>query len=231
MRFSVVFAAASVALLAQTPPPTGSVSGRILDADSGAGIPDFPVGQNVRTDARGYYKITGLKPGRFEIQLSGWPEFNTTLVNVIAGQEVTGVDIPVRLDGEISGRVVDQNKDPISGVPVLAIGREYYAGALRYFTENGSTTNDRGEFVIRRVRAGRSLLLLMEKPKVYEQAISDAPADLAMRRPAYRATYYPNADSIEWRYGADAALRRTSHGNGHTGAALARLLRRWNADA
>jgi hypothetical protein len=77
------------------------------------------------------------------------------------------------------------------------IGREYYAGAVRYFAENGSTTNDRGEFVIRSVRAGRAVLLLMEKPKEYEQAVSEAPAELAMRLPAYRATYYPSAGSID----------------------------------
>jgi hypothetical protein len=200
MRFAMVLTAATIALIAQTPQSTGSVSGRVIDADSGAGIPDFPVEQKVRTDAQGYFKITGIKPGRFEIRLFGdrvWPELSSTLVNVVAGQEVTGVKIPVLLDGEMSGRVLDQNKDPISAVPVLAIGREYYGGALRYFTESGTTTNDRGEFVLRGVRAGRSLMLLMEKYKEYHQAISEAPADIALRRPAYRATYYPSADSID----------------------------------
>jgi len=200
MKVPAILALAGLALLAQTA-PTGSVSGRVLDADSGAAIADFPVENNVRTDTHGYYKLTGLKPGLFEIRLRGqrvWPELNVTTVNVIAGQEVTGVDLRVRLDGEISGRVLDQNKDPVSGVPVHVIGREYYAGALRYFADTGSaTTNDRGEFVMGNVRSGRALLLLMEKRKVYEQAISEAPAELEMRRPAYRATYYPNAASLE----------------------------------
>jgi len=200
MKRALLVAVAPIVLLAQTPQNTGSVSGRVIDADSGAGISDFPVHEKVRTDGQGYFRITGVKPGRFEIRLFGdrvWPELSSTLVNVIAGQEVTGVQIPIRLDGEISGRVFDQDKDPISGVPVLAIGREYYAGALRYFTENGTTTNDRGEFVLRGVRAGRSLLLLVEKRKDYHQAISEAPADIALRRPAYRATYYPGADSLD----------------------------------
>lgn len=200
MKLAVILAMAPIALLAQTPPATGSVSGRIIDADSGAGIADFPVEQHVRTDARGYYKITGLKPGRFEIRLFGermWPELSTTMVNVIAGQETTGVDIPVRLDAEISGRVLDQDKEPVSGVPVYAIGQEYYGGAVRSFTESSSSTNDRGEFAIRNIRAGRTILLLMEERKEYHQALAETPADPALRRPVYRATYYPNADSSE----------------------------------
>ena len=92
--------------------------------------------------------------------------------------------------------MVDQNKDPVAGVPVRLIGREYYAGALRYFTDTGSaTTNDRGEYVMRNVRAGRAMLLLMEKRKVYEGPISETPTDPKLRKPAYRATYYPSADS------------------------------------
>jgi hypothetical protein len=197
MKCALLLVTAPIMLLAQATQTTGSVSGRVIDADSGAGIPDFPVPENIRTDAQGYFRITGVKPGPFWIQLQGWPEFTSVRVNVIAGQEVAGVQIPIRLDGEISGRVFDQDKDPISGVPVLAIGREYYAGALRYFTETGTTTNDRGEFVLRGVRAGRSMLLLVEKHKEYHEAISEAPADLALRRPAYRATYYPGVDSID----------------------------------
>lgn len=201
MKFPALLALASLALPAQTPPPTGSVSGRVLDADSGAPIADFPVENNVRTDARGNFKLTGLKPGPYQIRLFGqrvWPELNITTVNVIAGEEITGVDLRMRLDGEISGRVLDQNKDPVSGIPVRAIGREYYAGEVYYFGDTGSAvTNDRGEYVMRNVRAGRSVLLLVEKRRIYEQAISDAPAELALRRPAYRATYYPSADSLQ----------------------------------
>lgn len=199
MKLLVNLTMAALALLAPADTPTGSVSGHVLDADSGAPIPDFPVANHVRTDARGYYKLTGLKPGPFRIALLGervWPELIERSVNVEAGAELTGVDLPIRLDGEVSGRVVDQNKDPVAGVPVRLIGREYSAGALRYFTDTGSaTTNDRGEYVMHNVRAGRAMLLLMEKRKVYEGPISETPTDPKLRKPAYRATYYPNADS------------------------------------
>lgn len=201
MKLPVTLALAAIALLAQSDAPTGSVSGRVLDADSGEAIADFPVENHVRTDAKGYYKLVGLKPGPFQISLRGervWPELAVRAVTVEAGKELTGVDLRIRLDGDISGRVVDQNKEPVGGMPVRAIGREYYAGGLHYFADTGSaTTNDRGEYVLRNVRAGRALLLLVEKHKLYEGPISEAPADPKMRKPAYRATYYPNADSVE----------------------------------
>ena len=64
MKPLVALAMASMALLAQEGSgPTGAVSGRVLDADSGAPIADFPVQNRARTDAKGYYKLTGLKPG------------------------------------------------------------------------------------------------------------------------------------------------------------------------
>ena len=195
MKLTVTLALAAIALLAQSDAPTGSVSGRVLDADSGEAIADFPVENHVRTDAKGYYKLVGLKPGPFQISLRGervWPELAVRAVTVEAGKELTGVDLRIRLDGEISGRVVDQNKEPVGGMPVRAIGREYYAGGLHYFTDTGSaTTNDRGEYVLRNVRTGRALLLLVEKHKLYEGPISEAPADPKMRKPAYRATPMP----------------------------------------
>ena len=71
MKLLVNLTMAALALLAPADAPTGSVSGRVLDADSGAPIPDFPVANNVRTDARGFYRLTGLKPGPFRIALLG----------------------------------------------------------------------------------------------------------------------------------------------------------------
>src|ERR1017187_5418047 len=102
MKLLVTLAIATITLLAQTDAPTGSVSGRVLDADSGDPIPDFPVENHVRTDAKGYYKLVGLKPGPFEIRLRGervWPELAIAAVIVEAGKELTGVDLRIRLDG------------------------------------------------------------------------------------------------------------------------------------
>jgi protocatechuate 3,4-dioxygenase beta subunit len=189
----------TAALMAQTPQrPTGTVSGRVTDADSGAPVSNFPISGS-HTDAEGRYTIT-LPAGPARIALLGdriWPELAIANVTVTAEKNLSDVDFRIRPDGEISGRVIDEDKDPIAGMPVHIIGREYYAGALRYFTEGRTVTNDRGEYRLRNIRAGRAVFVLAEPVKIHDVPLSPAPAEPNLRIPANRATFYPNSDSLE----------------------------------
>lgn len=58
-----------------------------------------------------------------------------------------------------------------------------------------ATTNDRGEWIVHNVPAGRALFVMFEPLKVYPNPVSAAPADPKLRKPAYRPTYYPNTDA------------------------------------
>ena len=51
------------------------------------------------------------------------------------GQTVTS-DFALPLRGTISGRVLDENDEPVPGIEVALIAREYGAGAIRYFRRN-----------------------------------------------------------------------------------------------
>jgi hypothetical protein len=208
MRFLMILSLTTAGLLAQdpapppAPPPPGSVSGRVIDADTNAPIPDIqvrasgPATDIVRTDEKGYYKLTGLKPGPLWIAVRAAGAGSTMPVNVMSDAELRGVDFRVRQDGEISGRVYDENKDPIIALQVHVIMREYQGGAIRYFTSGmRATTNDRGEYIVHGVPAGRAMFVMFEPLKVYPNPVSKAPADPKLRRPAYHPTYYPGSDS------------------------------------
>jgi hypothetical protein len=192
---------------ARPPGADGSVSGRVLDADTGAPLQEVGVvaqeaglGESAQTDAQGRYTITGVSPGPHTIAVYGlrrWPNLGSATAVVAQGQPTVNIDFRVRFEGEISGRVIDAGNDPVVGMPVMLIGREYYAGALRYFNDGGAITNDRGEYVLPAVRAGRTVFVLAEIRKLYKAAISDAPAKPGLRIPAYRATYYPSAESVQ----------------------------------
>ena len=141
----IVFLAAS-AVLAQTPPKNpaparmsaGSVSGHFYDADTGAPLANFSArgpDTTVGTDDRGRYEIKNLSPGPQNIHISGWPDFITASVTVIAGEELTGVDFRFRREGSISGRITDQDKDPS---PACAFARSPAST-----TEDRSTTSPR----------------------------------------------------------------------------------------
>jgi hypothetical protein len=214
MKISVILAMATMVLQAQAPPmpsrpagPDGSVSGRILDADTGAPLKDVGVvaeeaglGESAKTDSQGRYTLLGVSPGTHHITVYGfrkWPSLAQATTVVAKGPTVANVDFRVRLEGQISGRVMDASGDPIVGMPVHLMGREYYAGALRYFSDGYAVTNDRGEYVMQSIRAGRTSFVLAEARWLYNSAISDAPPKPDLRIPAYRATYYPSADSVQ----------------------------------
>jgi hypothetical protein len=179
----------------------------VIDADTGAPLKDVGVvaqeaglGESATTDAQGRYTIAGVSPGLHTIAVYGlrrWPNLGSAAAFIEKGNLTANVDFRVRFEGRISGRVVDAANDPVAGMPVHLIAREYYAGALRYFSDGYAVTNDHGEYVIQDVRAGRTVFVLAETRKLYKAAISDAPPKPELRIPAYRATYYPSADSVQ----------------------------------
>jgi hypothetical protein len=118
-------------------------------------------------------------------------------VMVAAGQEMAGVNFRLGLYGEISGRVIDENDEPVPGIAVILISREYALGTLRYVYASSGQTNDQGEYTLGSVAPGRAFLLMARVRQLRMDAISDAPADPQFRKRAVVPTYYPAAPSME----------------------------------
>ena len=184
----------------------GTVSGQAIDAESGqpiAGLPLFLFGPNgspgpsMRTDDRGNYKFADVAPGQHALMRTLY--FGSDYQNFMldAGGSVT-INYRILQEGEISGRVYDENKDPIAGMPVHIVMSQYEGGLLRYLT-NGmrAVTNDRGEYSVHRVPSGRALYVLFEPLKAYPKPVSQSPPDPKLRKPAYRPTYYPRGESVQ----------------------------------
>jgi len=142
----------TLVLSAQDPLTTGSVSGRVLDADTLAPLAGVSVGSReigyVVTDQDGRYRFQGLKPGRLSFTIpSGymqnpWPN---KIVTVIAGREIAA-DFRYRLDAQFSGRVLDEDGNPmIEGL-----------------------TDDDGSFLTRPLRPGRYVVLATDDPPPYD---------------------------------------------------------------
>lgn len=197
-------AASTLLLVAQNPGTTGSVTGRVMDADTLAPLAGVQVGSRevgyVVTDQEGRYRLQGLKPGRLSFSIphnymaDPWP---SKVVTVLAGQEISGVDFRYRLEAQISGRVLDENGNPVSGVRVIAMTREFEPnGDLRYQMHAAAITDDRGAYAITTaVRAGRAFWLLAHQLRHYTRPISEAPADASSRNRVFAATFYPSAES------------------------------------
>ncbi|HLK62847.1 MAG TPA: carboxypeptidase regulatory-like domain-containing protein [Bryobacteraceae bacterium] len=202
-------------------PAPGSIRGTVTDAGSGAPMPEAEVYVNnttpqmsTVTDTQGHYQLRGLEARRYRVTANapsangrnGFGPSQTRQVELLPGQDLDGFDFHIVLPGQISGRVVDQNKEPVPGIAVYLVVREYVAGALRAVFTNLAITDDQGEYHLGRVAAGRSYMVMAQRLTRRLDAVSDAPADPRLRRPAVVPTFYPNSRSMD---GAEMLVLRS----------------------
>ena len=185
------------------PPATGSISG-VVRYESGA-LPEVgtvrisPGGHDLKIDSQGHYSLHDLAPGTYYIGVQtsgGRGPTGSRLVALSAGQDMT-VDFRLADFGSVAGRVLDENKEPVPGVSVFLVAREYSLGKLRYVRAFMERTNDQGEYKLPDIPPGRGYLVLADKLLGHIDAISDAPADPNLRRRTQVPTFYPGTDSIE----------------------------------
>jgi hypothetical protein len=203
-------------VLAQSPPTTGTISGRVIDADTKQPLVGVQVGSRetgrVATDADGRYVLRNVAagPATVWIQETNGGYLNMTLtpprkVVVAAGRETSNVDFRTRLDAQISGHVIDENGEPLQGIRVSFIERIYPDGRnvfgaaeLRPWILRTVVTDDRGAYKLSdNIFAGHRYYVVAQQPKRYPNALSDVPADPESRRRVLVPTYYPNAPTLE----------------------------------
>src|SRR5580765_5549992 len=146
---------ADVAMASADSPKKGSVSGIVVDAQSGA-----PVGKGVirfvsrpatRFDvpsrADGTFEANDLEPGKYHLSFmrAGYvaaPESSWTVVETSAGESVRDVEIAVLRTGSVSGRILNGDGDPMVGAAVRVTPKE----GVRNSWTSYVTTDDRGEY-------------------------------------------------------------------------------------
>jgi hypothetical protein len=190
-------------LLSQAP-QVSSITGTVIGADTGSPLTDAtvrvsPGGAETKTDSQGRYELHGLSPGNQTVSASVPIEgrarvlANRRQVSLTAGIALSGVDFRIPTFGQISGRVLDENKEPVPGVTVMLIAREYSHGALRYIYTRATVTDDQGGYTLGRIPAGRAWLLMAQSRAGRLPSIADAPADPKLRRKVASDTWYPNS--------------------------------------
>jgi hypothetical protein len=186
----------------------GSISGVVRVEGTGDPVRDAeilarrPGGKSTtgKTDSEGRYALRPLGPGSYTVAVIvpprngvGFGAQASRPVTLQQDQELTGIDIQVRVPGQISGKVIDENGEPLANIRVALVAREYSSGALRYVFAGAGNTDDQGKYSIGRVMPGRAFLLLAMKVQMRLPAISNAPDDPKLRRPVPVATYYPDS--------------------------------------
>jgi len=183
----------------------GIIRGRVTN-ENGDGIPNVDIwvttdwseysGWEAFTDANGYYQVTGIPTGSYHVLfltntsqgnhldevyndkiMTGNTTIEADWVNVTEGQAVENIDAVLTLGGYVSGRVTDQNGNPIRDIRV----RVYDAANGDYYSRHNALTDFYGNYTIMRVRPGQL--------KAYFQSFESAGGN-------YKAEYYNDKTTL-----------------------------------
>jgi len=157
---------------ANTPPKLGTIRGRVIATDTGAGLskaslmlmPSEPQGRErpltAKTNAEGDYELKEVKPGRYHLranrngyvnQAYGQKASDTrmsqgTLLVVRAGETLSQVDFKLIRGGIVEGRVLDSDGEPLAHVQVMLERFMTLEGKRNLRPMGGGSTDDRGQF-------------------------------------------------------------------------------------
>ncbi len=166
------------------------------------------------TDAEGHFLFKDIEPGRYHLradrngylsqdygQRGRTPPGPGTMLTVERGQRLRDIVFPLTPTAVITGRVVDEDNEPLVDVAVQALRYTYHRGRRQLTSARMAVTNDRGEFRIHNLGPGRyyisatytagirSIATLGERTIIAGQPIPEQ---------SYAPIYYPGTiDSTE----------------------------------
>ena len=214
-------------LLAQSPqPPDPStlarVEGRVTNSVTGETLRKAEVqlhggagGEySATSDGSGHFVIDQVAPGSYNLTAqhqnfapqnygatrSGLPGTRITLT---AGQKLSSLELKLIPFGVISGKVVDQDGDPVTGVPITVMHWGFMRGGRQLLPSGGgASTNDRGEFRIYNLPSGR-YFVLARPMQIDRYAMSGIMpggktpvTEREQVREEYAMTFYPSAPDV-----------------------------------
>jgi uncharacterized surface anchored protein len=215
----IMVGAAAYGFQAQAP-PQGSIEGQVINLKTGAPLKKATIrlsmmnsaasgrgmvisnARSVDTDDQGHFSFTGLDSGKYRLsaerqgflrQSYGERRYSGggTPVLVGDGQNVKGVNFKLSPQGVITGKVLDEDGEPMANVQV-SVHRNLYSGGKRQWVMiNTAMSSDIGEFRLPNLQPGRYLVSTNPRP------LPRAPVDPNQPLPqtpdlSYAATYYPS---------------------------------------
>jgi protocatechuate 3,4-dioxygenase beta subunit len=156
------------------------------------------------TDSGGRFAMKDLEPGRYRLSAnrtgfvngeygSRGPMRPGTVIALARGQALTDLKFGLTPQAVITGRVVDEDNEPVANAQVMAMRYRYLATGKQLTPMGSGSTNDLGEYRMFGVAPGRYFLSAMVRSgmTMNEQTVDRS----ATPRPdeGYSPTYYPDA--------------------------------------
>ena len=163
-----------------------------------------PQGYSTISQADGSFKIENIEPGNYHLSgdRAGYllTEYGSKgvgqggrTITLRPGQQLTNISLGLTPQGVITGKVLDQDGDPVAGAMVQLVVEMWQRGKLRHIMQNGANTNDLGEYRIANVRPGKYYLVaqIMRFSPNGEPPAEPGKPDIRPVR-----TFYPEATAI-----------------------------------
>jgi protocatechuate 3,4-dioxygenase beta subunit len=198
-------------IIPQTEPGTGIIRGRVVALDTGTPLRRVQLrlmggnlrnGRSALSDAQGQFEFKELPAGRYTLMATkgGFvtlqygqrgPTDSGKQIELADGQALPKVDMALPRGAIITGRVVDENGDPIAEVPIAALQYRLFNGRRRLMpTGRTSMTNDLGQYRLYGLAPG----------EYYVSAASRGGMPMGMDAPddpsGYAPTFYPGTPNI-----------------------------------
>jgi protocatechuate 3,4-dioxygenase beta subunit len=173
------------------------------------GMPGMQVGgrgQGANTDTNGEFAFEAVEPGNYRVvgEKTGFlrsamggrgASMLGSTIKVSEGGEVANVVIRMTPQGIISGRVVDEDGEPVEGAFVQVSNQQYMGGRRRLMMLGSNQTNDRGEFRINNISPGRYYVAV----QLLRQSFAAPPTTTNQKREeyAYPKLYYPGVETLD----------------------------------
>lgn len=156
------------------------------------------------SDAEGHYKITAIQPGRyrFMVERTGYLEahgkdryYMGVTLSFRAGQDVKDQVVHMVPGAVVSGRVLDEDGDPMPNVSITLYRRKRTAAGMTFEFDGHGQTDDLGEYRVRGLHPGKYYVLASPLPSfqslVEEHKKTDDPAAPPANL-SYVPIFYPN---------------------------------------
>src|SRR5207253_2182586 len=152
------------------------------------------------SESDGTFTFRNLDPGRYTMYASkngfanqsygsrGAAMGTGSTITLSPGQSLKDISFALTPHGVVTGRVIDDDGEPMSGVSIQVLRSMFRNGKRQTVPMNQASTNDLGEYRMFGLAPGRYFVMAKFIPR---GMMGDAGADLA-----YQPVYYPNAGDL-----------------------------------
>jgi protocatechuate 3,4-dioxygenase beta subunit len=156
------------------------------------------------TDEQGRYRVTGLSAGSYTINAakSGFVDAAYgqrrasgvgTPVDLTDGQQAVNIDIRLARGGVVTGRVLDEEGEPLARAIVTVMRQQYVRGQKQLAPAGADQSDDRGQYRVFGLAPGDYVVSATAGgiEQAVRQMFGDPGAAQAVESSGYAPTYYP----------------------------------------